>query len=55
MPKKLKGAYWGKLFRKKKSRNLEKKTERGDPLASPVLYVTRETFLVQFPGPTGAI
>ena len=38
-------------FFEKKSHNAEK-TERG---IRPVLYVTRETFLVQFLGPTGTI
>ena len=43
-----------KNFREKKSRNAEKL--KGRTLWSPpVLYVTRETFLVQFLGPTGTI
>ena len=49
-PKKLKGVLWGKVFFRKKV------ATRGVTLWSrPVLYVTRETFLVQFIGPTGAI
>ena len=44
----------GKFFPKKMSRNAEK-TERGTLWSRLVLYVTRENFLVQFPGPTGAI
>ena len=32
-----------------------KKLEGWTLWSRPVLYVTRETFLVQFPGPTGAI
>ena len=53
-PKKLKGDPLGNIFFPKKSRNAEK-TERGTFWSRPVLYVTRETFLVQFLGPTGAI
>ena len=35
---------------------MSKKKQKGGTLWShPVLYVTRETFLVQFPGPTGTI
>ena len=33
----------------------KKKLKRLTFWSRPVLYVTRETFLVQFPGPTGAI
>ena len=51
--KKLKGDHLKNFFLKK-SLNAEK-TERGTLWSRPVLYVTRETFLVQFPGPTGAI
>ena len=54
-PKKLKGALWGKIFPEKKSRNAEKKLKGGTLWSRPVLYVTRETFLVQFLGPTGTI
>ena len=36
----------------KKSHNAEK-TERGILWSRPVLYVTRETLLVEFLGPTG--
>ena len=43
----------GKFFRKK-SRNGEK-TDRGTLWSRPVLYDTRETFLVQLPEPTGVI
>ena len=46
--KKMKVGPFGENF-PKKSRSAEK-TERG---SRPVLYVTRETFLVQFPGPIG--
>ena len=45
---------WG-IFSEKKFPNAEKKLKRGNFWSSPVLYITRETFLVQFPGPTGAI
>ena len=31
------------------------KTERGDPVVSSGIVFTRETFLVQFLGPTGTI
>ena len=34
---------------------MPKKTERRTLWSRPVLYVTRETLLIQFPGPTGAI
>ena len=53
-PKKLKVYPLGKKFPEEKSRNTEK-TERGSLWSRPVLYVTRETFLVQFLGPTGTI
>ena len=42
-------------------KNFEKKShsaeqnQKGTLWSRPVLYVTRETFLVQFPGPTGEI
>ena len=39
----------------KKSRNAEKKLKRGTLWPHPVLYVTRETVLVQFLVPTGTI
>ena len=53
--KKIEGGPFGEnVFPKKKSRNA-KKTERGILWSRPVLYVTRETFLVQFLGPTGTI
>ena len=48
----------GTLWRKKnltKSRTVPKKFKGGTLLSRPVLYVTRESFLVQFPGPTRAI
>ena len=50
---KMKGDPLGNFFLVK-SRNAEYNWE-GDPLSRPVLYVTRETFLVQCPGPTGAM
>ena len=50
----LKGPFGEKSFTEKKSRNAEK-TERGALWSSPVLYVTQETFLAQFLGPTGTI
>ena len=43
---------WGNFFLKK-SRTVPKKSKRGTFWSRPVLYVTRETFLVQFLGPTG--
>ena len=43
------GLSWGKSFFEK-SRTVPKKWTL---LSRPVLYVTRETFLVQFLGPTG--
>ena len=43
---------WGKIFLKK-SRTVPKKSKGGTFWSRPVLYVTRETFLVQFLGPTG--
>ena len=43
-----------KKIPEKKSRNAEK-TERGVLWPRPVLYVTRETFLVQFLGLKGTI
>ena len=49
-----KGTFWGNFVSGKK-RNGEK-TIRGTLRSRPVLYVMRkkgETFLVQFPGPTG--
>ena len=39
----------------KKSRTVPKKSKAGTLWSRPVLYVTRETFLVQFLGPTGTI
>ena len=51
---KLKERPFGEIFSEKKSRNAEK-TERGTLWSRPALYVTRETFLVLFPGPTGEI
>ena len=42
-----------KLF--EKSLTMPKKNERGTFWSRPVLYLTRETFLVQIPGPIGAI
>ena len=38
-----------------KSRTVPKKSKGGTLRSRPVLYVTRETFLVQFFGPTGII
>ena len=51
---KIEGGPFEKKISRKKSRNAEK-TERGTLWPRPVLYVTRETFLVQFLGPTGTI
>ena len=44
------GLSWGKSFIFEKSRTVPKKWTLW---SRPVLYVTRETFLVQFLGPTG--
>ena len=62
MPKKLKGFFstskkieggpLGKKFFPKKSRNAEKKLKGGTLWSRLVMYATRETFLVQFLGPT---
>ena len=54
MPKKLKGPFGGKKFRKKVAQ-CRKKIKGGTLWSRPVLYVTRKTFSVQFPGPTGEI
>ena len=59
MPKKLKiekieGRSFGDFFAEK-SLAMSKNIERGTLWSRPVLYVTRETFLVKFLGPTGAI
>ena len=53
-PKKLKGDPVGKNF-PEKSLAMPKKLKRGTLWSRPILYVTRETFLVQFLGPTGTI
>ena len=51
--KKLKGGpFRGENFFEK-SRMVPKKSKGGTFWSRPVLYVTRETFLVQFLGPTG--
>ena len=50
MPKTLNGDPLGKNFPKSLAMP---KTERGTLCSRSVLYVTRETFLVQFSGPTG--
>ena len=34
---------------------MPKQLKGGTLWSRPVLYITRETFLAQFPGPTGAI
>ena len=52
--KKMKWGTFKKKFPEKKSRNAEK-TQRGNLWPRPVLYVTRETLLVQFLGLTGRI
>ena len=52
--KTLKGDPLGKNFWKKVSQ-CRKKLKGRTFWSRPVLYVTRETFLVQFPGPAGAI
>ena len=52
-PKKLKGDPFVGNFFWKKSHSAEKKSKGGTLWSRPVLYVTRETFLVQFLGPTG--
>ena len=51
------GTLCGKFqsFSPKKSHSVEKKLKGGTVWSRPVLYVTRETFLVQFLGPTGTI
>ena len=43
----------GKIVAEKS--RIPEKTERGTLRSRPVLYVTRETFLAQFLGPTGTI
>ena len=52
--KNMKGNLLGNFF-SQKGLATPKKTERGILWSRLVLYVTRETFLVQLPGPTGAI
>ena len=50
-PKKIEGGpFWGKFFPEK-----SRCQKRGILWSRPVLYVTRETFLVQLLGPTGTI
>ena len=51
--KKMKGILLGK--KSEKSLAVPKKLQGGTLWSRPVLYVMRETFLVQFPGPIGAI
>ena len=51
---KIEGEPFGQKKIEKKSHSTEKNL-KGDPLVSLVLYVTRETFFVQFLGPTGTI
>ena len=46
------GPFRGEFFFEK-SRTVLKKSKGGTFWSRPVLYVTRETFLVQFLGPTG--
>ena len=46
--------FYEKTF-ERKSHNAEKKQKGGTLRNRPILYVTRETFLVQFLGPTGTI
>ena len=46
------GPFRGEFFFAK-SRTVPKKSKGGTFWSGPVLYVTRETFLVQFLGPTG--
>ena len=54
-PKKLKrGPFGGKLYPEKFSQ-CRKKLKGGTLWSRPVVYVTRETFLVQFLGPRGTI
>ena len=53
-PKKMKEGPFGKHFPKKVSQ-CRKKLKGGTLQSRPVLYVTRETFLVQFLEPTGTI
>ena len=50
--KKLKGGPFGGFFMKKVAQ-CRKKSKGGTLWSRPVLYVTRETFLVQFLGPAG--
>ena len=47
------GPFGGKKI--EKSHTVPKKFKGGTLWSRPVLYVTRETFLVQFLGPTGTI
>ena len=53
-PKKLKRGPFGEFF-PKKSPAMPKKLKGGSLWSRPELYVTRETFLVHFIGPTGTI
>ena len=53
--KKMKGDPFVGIFFKKKSRTVPKKSKGGTLWSRLVLFVTRETFLVQFLGPTGTI
>ena len=46
------GPFRGEIFFKE-SRTVPKKSEAWTFWSRPVLYVTRETFLIQFLGPTG--
>ena len=53
LQKTLRALWWKKILNK--SRTVPKKSKGGTFWSRPVLYVTRETFLVQFLGPTGTL
>ena len=50
-----KGGHFGEKNFEKKVAQCRTKSKAGTLWSRPVLYVTRETFLVQFLGPTGTI
>ena len=53
--KKIEGGPCGEKSFLKKVAQCRKKSKGGTLWSRPVLYVTRETFLVPFPGPTGEL
>ena len=53
--KTIKGEPFGEKFLPNKNLARPKKLKERALWSRPVFYVTRETFMVQFPGPTGAI